>query len=294
MYNDGLVRFATKPFNTNPKDLGDKFIHLTNYAINKDNENFLHNTKPEECQGHKWSVLAFWNYLEKRGIPRHNVWEKIEAIIVKTITCVRDDILNSYNKHHLNTYNCYKLFGVDILLDDKLKPWLLEVNNYPSLCLAPIDRHVNDAMLTEVFNIVGFHLTSRLKRKQKTIVSKYYGFSPKVLDFVPGMHVPRLDKCVDSAIEEQNLKSDDIRSLIQAEEELSQTKGFVRLLPSIKNSMYLNFVEEPSRSDKIMAAWEEKYSDNRKQGRELINKLCQEGKHMEGVEETLKHYWNTY
>lgn len=35
MYNDGLVRFATKPFNTNPKDLGDKFIHLTNYAINK-------------------------------------------------------------------------------------------------------------------------------------------------------------------------------------------------------------------------------------------------------------------
>ena len=150
-------------------------------------------------------------------------------------------------------------------------------------------------MLTEVFNIVGFHLTSRLKRKQKTIVTKYYGFSPKVLDFVPGMHVPRLNKCVDSAIEEQNLKSDDIRSLIQAEEELSQTKGFIRLLPSIKNSMYLNFVEEPSRRDKIMAAWEEKYSDNRKQGRELINKLCQEGKHLEGVEDQmLKHYWNTY
>ena len=158
MYNDGLVRFATKPFNTNSKDLGDKFIHLTNYAINKvilsnismhrayfptllqDNENFLHNTNPEECQGHKWSVLAFWNFLEQRGIPRHCVWEKIEAIIVKTIICARDDILKSFKKSTVNTYNCYKLFGVDILLDDKLKPWLLEVNNYPSLCLAPIDR----------------------------------------------------------------------------------------------------------------------------------------------------------
>jgi len=205
-----------------------------------------------------------------------------------------DDILNSFKKSNINTYNCYKLFGVDILLDDKLKPWLLEVNNYPSLCLAPIDRHVNDPMLTEVFNIVGFHLTSRLKRKQKTNISKYYGFSQKVLDFVPGMYVSRLKKC-DHTVEEQNLKSDDIRLLIKAEDELSQTKGFLRLLPSIKNSKYLSLLEEPSHSDQLLAAWEKKYSDRRKLGRKVINKLCQEGRHMEGVEDQgFKYYWNTY
>ena len=85
-------------------------------------------------------------------------------------------------------------------------------------------------MLTEVFNIVGFHLTSRLKRKQKTIISKYYGFSPQVLDFVPGMHVPRSNMCADRIVEEQNLKSDDIRILIKAEEELSQTKHTIESL----------------------------------------------------------------
>ena len=90
-------------------------------------------------------------------------------------------------------------------------------------------------MLTEVFNIVGFHLTSRLKRKQKTNISKYYGFSQKVLDFVPGMYVSRLKEC-DHTVEDQDLKSDDIRLLIKAEDELSQTKGFIRLLPSIKIS----------------------------------------------------------
>lgn len=35
LYGDGLVRFATQPY-TNTKDkLQDKFIHLTNFAINK-------------------------------------------------------------------------------------------------------------------------------------------------------------------------------------------------------------------------------------------------------------------
>ena len=149
-------------------------------------------------------------------------------------------------------------------------------------------------MLTEVFNIVGFHLTSRLKRKQKTNISKYYGFSQKVLDFVPGMYVSRLKEC-DHTVEDQDLKSDDIRLLIKAEDELSQTKGFIRLLPNIKNSKYLNLLEEPSHSDQLLAAWEKKYCDNRELGRKVINKLCQEGRHMEGVEDQgFKCYWNTY
>ena len=37
VYNEGLTRFATMKYDE--KDL-DSFIHLTNYAINKGNENF--------------------------------------------------------------------------------------------------------------------------------------------------------------------------------------------------------------------------------------------------------------
>ena len=37
-------------------------------------------------------------------------------------------------------YNCFKLFGFDVFIDSNLKPWLLEVNNIPSLFPEPIDR----------------------------------------------------------------------------------------------------------------------------------------------------------
>lgn len=44
LFNDGLARFATEKYEI-PKfnNLDNLFMHLTNYAINKDNENFIYN-----------------------------------------------------------------------------------------------------------------------------------------------------------------------------------------------------------------------------------------------------------
>ena len=35
LYGDGLVRFATQPFSTDPSMINNKFAHLTNFEINK-------------------------------------------------------------------------------------------------------------------------------------------------------------------------------------------------------------------------------------------------------------------
>jgi tubulin polyglutamylase TTLL4 len=37
MYTDGLVRFATEKYTLDPKNINQKFIHLTNFSINKKN-----------------------------------------------------------------------------------------------------------------------------------------------------------------------------------------------------------------------------------------------------------------
>jgi tubulin polyglutamylase TTLL4 len=58
VYNDGLARFATEKYTLNPNDLKKKFIHLTNFSVNKKSENFIankNNGPVDEESSSKWS-----------------------------------------------------------------------------------------------------------------------------------------------------------------------------------------------------------------------------------------------
>jgi tubulin polyglutamylase TTLL4 len=43
MYQDGLVRMATQPYSNNADTLKERFMHLTNYSVNKKAENYIKN-----------------------------------------------------------------------------------------------------------------------------------------------------------------------------------------------------------------------------------------------------------
>jgi len=48
IYKEGLARFATEPYQRPMKDNLDNIcMHLTNYAVNKDNDNFIFNESAE-------------------------------------------------------------------------------------------------------------------------------------------------------------------------------------------------------------------------------------------------------
>lgn len=51
MYNDGLVRFATEKYSNDPRKLAKKYVHLTNFSINKKNMNFVKNTDKNKQAG---------------------------------------------------------------------------------------------------------------------------------------------------------------------------------------------------------------------------------------------------
>lgn len=60
-----------------------------------------------------------------------------------------------------------ELFGFDILIDDTLKPWLLEVNLTPSLgCDSPLDVRLKSALIADLFTLVGIPAIDPILRSQ--------------------------------------------------------------------------------------------------------------------------------
>ena len=59
---------------------------------------------------------------------------------------------------------CFQVFGFDIMLDQDLKPWLLEVNHSPSfLTESPLDFKIKKNLLRDTLHIL--NLSQRRKNR---------------------------------------------------------------------------------------------------------------------------------
>ncbi len=156
LFEDGLTRFCSEDYNLDESKLNDKYIHLTNYSINKNNENFEKNDDTEKEEGNKWSILTFKKYLKEKKIDFNKLWKKIKDIIIKTILSITDEGIPVIKLFNLSSVNLFEIYGFDILLDSFLNPWLMEVNLNPSLnCDSELDLKIKSKVLTDIFNIIG-------------------------------------------------------------------------------------------------------------------------------------------
>ena len=95
--------------------------------------------------------------------------------VIKTIISSEHAVQPVYRANMNSHYVGYELFGFDILLDSKLKPWLIEVNISPSLhSSSPLDLDVKSPLTTEVFNLARYHVPpSKIPTKvQREILEK--------------------------------------------------------------------------------------------------------------------------
>ena len=167
LYQEGLARFATEPYikpkNTN---LSKVCMHLTNYAINKNSENFIFNDDcAEDDKGHKRSLTSTMNLLSSLGHDTEKLWEKIRDLIIKTLCAVQPTLAHTYKACQPDDpFNgmCFEILGFDVILDSKLKPWLLEVNHSPSFTTdSPLDLKIKFDLISETFTLLNIRPENR-------------------------------------------------------------------------------------------------------------------------------------
>lgn len=122
MFGECYLRFAAVDYTSD--NLDDLFIHLTNNSICKHSDGFDSGPIPELM----WHCSQFQDLL----IAQHHsdVWTDsilpaMQDIIIRS--------LQSVNPHVRKRTKSFELLGFDLMIDERLKPWLLEVNVSPAM-----------------------------------------------------------------------------------------------------------------------------------------------------------------
>ena len=142
-YEEGYIRTACSEFNLN--NVTDKYVHLTNDAVQKKSPNY-----GKHELGNKLSFEEFQVFVQEN----HNqdflgvIYPKIQNLVKDTIEATQRKL---DPKMRLNGF---EIFGYDFMLDTELKPWLIEVNTNPCLALSsPYLATLIPNMLHDAFRI---------------------------------------------------------------------------------------------------------------------------------------------
>lgn len=249
------------------------------------------------CQGHKWTLQSLWTCLENRGVNTKRLWATLRNLVIKAIVSGESGLNRMYRQNVNFRYNCFEMFGFDILLDDNLIPWLLEINISPSLhSELPLDLHVKGPLIQSVLNTALYQVPPKLTEKQQAEISQAYNIEG------PLCHDKRIfttclrqeevrkhnqftnrsiefrEEYLDSILD--HLMPDDVRCLIVAEDELHRCSPLERIFPTQDTHKFLKFIENPRYYNRLLDAWEHRYGQCRLTGIDLLRTFCKDKYHL--------------
>lgn len=211
LYHQGFTKLASEPWD--PDDADNPYSQLTNPDINALNTRV-------EVPVEFIDLERYRAWLRDQGHDDDALFARIEDLVALTVISGVDALRARTAEAGGDPRGGYELLGIDCMIDDDLKPWILECNLSPSLdtCAAPEDG-----------GIVEERIKGELVRDMLRLVDITGESAPE-----PGDDSP-------SAL------------LAEARAEESRAGGFKRLLPSVSPERYLPFFSLPSLADMTLA-----------------------------------------
>lgn len=206
LYRQGFAKLASEPWD--PDDADNPYSQLTNPDIN------ALNTRAE-VPVEFIDLDRYRAWLREQGHNDATLFARIEDLINLTTIAAADAMRSRTAAVGADPRGCYELLGLDCLIDDTLKPWILECNLSPSLgtCAAPdsgglIEERIKGDLVRDLIALTGL---------------------------------------ADSSAAETS------DPLAEAEAERARAGGFQRLLPAAGPLRYLPYFSLPSEQDLALA-----------------------------------------
>ncbi|MGS2717854.1 hypothetical protein ACVBE9_06760 [Eionea flava] len=197
-YQDGFAKLASEEYSAD--DLHNLYRHLTNPDINEENGS-------AEAAVTFISFKRYRDWLKNEGHDDEKFFSALKDMITLTVISAREamrrrnHVLGSENK------SCYELIGLDCMVDDDIKPWIIECNLSPSLSTyadaaagAADEANAKKSMVSDLVCILGLNDTvngslTHAERQQYEL-SHSGGFeclfpSEKSTQYLPVFPVPR-------------------------------------------------------------------------------------------------------
>lgn len=211
LYRQGFAKLASEPYDVN--DAENLYSQLTNPDINALNHG-------AEAPVEFVDLDRYRQWLHEEGHDEQKLFRHIHELVTLTMIAAVEPMRQRSHACKADPRGCYELLGLDCLIDQDLKPWILECNLSPSLgiCAAPED---------------GGAIESEIKRQLVSDMTSLVGLNLPDQDAAP-------------ADPEQAIVK-------QAADELERAGGFQRLYPACDAADYLPFFGLPRLADMILA-----------------------------------------
>ncbi|TMW58367.1 hypothetical protein Poli38472_009926 [Pythium oligandrum] len=163
-YDDCYLRFSSEEYSMD--DLGDQYVHLTNNSIQKYSDKFNDVYTTEDgamhVEGNMWHSDDFQQYIRDtlgRGdVFNRDMQPRMKQIVVQSLQCVQDMV-----QHRKN---CCELYGYDFMVDETLRPWLIEVNSSPACDYStPTAKRYVETGLAGIVKVIVDHREFEQKKK---------------------------------------------------------------------------------------------------------------------------------
>lgn len=199
--DEGLARFCTEDYQApSNQNIGNVFMHLTNYSLNKRSKNFVHTEEIAGINdGSKRTLASLYEELNEAGYPVDLIKRNIKELLAKTLIAIQAGLCTHFDSKlkaaKVNKLKCFHILGVDVLLTSDCKAWLLEINANPSLRIdfetevspgitdshpSALDLHVKAMVVEDAI------LISRMKIKEQILLEKFRSYEkllPAEYDF---------------------------------------------------------------------------------------------------------------